>query len=547
MQARSPTFDFYFDVVCPYAYVASTQVEAIAERTNSVCIPKPMLLGGVFQATNVKENSYAATLPPAKAKYTALDLRRWASLRGVKVNFPPKHPMSTVSTMRCIQAAEPSQVFPLAHSFFTAYWVDNVDLTTDEGVISVLRKHGIPKPEEYFSRAQSEENKAKLKALTDEAVARGVFGAPAIFTGPEPADFFYGQDRLEQVEAALAAKSGASQPQQQLQSPPPQQQQQLQLQHQNQYQQQQQLHAHPNLHLQALPLAQFKGSGAYAPHDPVEFYFDYSSPYTYIASTRVGLFFENHLFKWRPMLLGAVFREVGTPNVPMAAISEAKRNYGAIDMQRQIDAAGLGQGRFKFPKRFPLRTVVPLRVTLLVLADEAAGRIEREVGGPNKSVRLIHRFFRAFWAEDADPTDLNTIKGLCDEVGLNGADLVTRAGEDKAKQMLVSATNDATKRGVFGAPTVLVRERTARQSATTLEPDHSQQQQQQPQPQQQSQQQSQQQQQHSLEEDLHTPFALFWGNDRLELAVLAARGNHSALFGLIRTAVPTAVPTAAAL
>ena len=92
-----------------------------------------------------------------------------------------------------------------------------------------------------------------------------------------------------------------------------------------------------------------------------------------------------------------------------------------------------------------MRTVLALRVTLLALQED-----------PDAGERLIHRLFRLVWVEDGDPEDPQRVARCCDEVGLDGAPLVARAGEPAAKAALFASTTAALEAGVFGAPTFVV-------------------------------------------------------------------------------------------
>ena len=190
--------DFYFDVGSPASYLAWTQLPAICERAGAALMYKPMLLGGVYQATG---NASPGAIP-AKGRYVQMDLERHARRYGVVLRANPHFPINTLFLMRlvtAIQLKQPQRLQPLLECLFAAMWVDALDLTEAATTARALVSAGFD-PEQAQALAQQQEAKAALRAITDEAVARGVFGAPTVFVGDE---MFFGQDRLDFVREAL--------------------------------------------------------------------------------------------------------------------------------------------------------------------------------------------------------------------------------------------------------------------------------------------------------------------------------------------------------
>ena len=112
---------FWFDYSCPYAYLASTQVAALAQRTKAELIYEPMLLGGVFRAVGTPQRLFAE-LSPAKARHNVLDMQRWAELFDVPLAIPDGHPLRTVEALR---ATLLTKVDPrVVDGFYRAYWVE---------------------------------------------------------------------------------------------------------------------------------------------------------------------------------------------------------------------------------------------------------------------------------------------------------------------------------------------------------------------------------------------------------------------------------------
>lgn len=380
-------FQYWFDFSCPYAYLASTQVEGVAARTGAELDPQPMLLGGVFRAHDTPQKLFA-TLGEAKARHNAQDLERYAALFGARLEMPGGHPLRTVTALRCLLVVGPP-FLPLAHRFFAAYWARGIDLSTPTGVAQVLREAGLDS-ERILAAAESPEIKDELRRRTDQAIALGIFGAPAFVVGDQ---VYFGQDRLDLVERALGG------------TPP--------------------------------PLAVPPGP----PRLPVDVWFDYSSPFSYLGWAQVESTF-GALARPRPMLLGAVFKEVGQVNVPLFAQSEAKQRYTAVDLERQ--AARLGVP-FRWPSRFPMNTVLPLRLTL------AARAHERPEGRA-----LISAFYRAYWVEDQDLSSPEVLAPILSALGYDAPALLAAAQSPEVKEALRSSTLEAVAAGVFGAPTFVV-------------------------------------------------------------------------------------------
>jgi 2-hydroxychromene-2-carboxylate isomerase len=191
--------DFYFDVGSPASYLAWTQLTTLCRTPGATLVYKPMLLGGVFQATG---NASPAAVP-AKARYTNRDLQRYARSYGVPLVHNPFFPIITLFLMRVVTGVsmrEPDHLQALLDGVFKAIWVDALDLNRPELTAQVLSRSGFD-PEQMHALAGSPEVKDRLKAVTQEAIDRGVFGAPTLFVGDE---MFFGQDRLEMVREELA-------------------------------------------------------------------------------------------------------------------------------------------------------------------------------------------------------------------------------------------------------------------------------------------------------------------------------------------------------
>ena len=195
------TVEFYFDFGSPAAYLAWTQLPGLCAEAGAELVFKPMLLGGVFQATGNRSPAEV----PAKGRYVRGDFERHAARYGVPLRFNPHFPINTLVLMRgatALQMQDGGARFDdYCATVFRAMWVDEKNMNDPAVVGAVLQGAGFDATE-FLALVGQQPVKDRLKAVTEEAVARGVFGAPTMFVG---AQMFWGQDRLEWVREALAA------------------------------------------------------------------------------------------------------------------------------------------------------------------------------------------------------------------------------------------------------------------------------------------------------------------------------------------------------
>lgn len=397
--------ELYFDFSCPFAYLASTQIEALCARAGAELVWRPMLLGGVFHAIG---HEPMREMGPAKARHNRLDMHRWAERWDAPLLMPAAHPMRTVRVLRALLAT-PEPLWPaVIHGVYRAYWQRGEDITAVETVAAVLAGAGLDQAAVARALAASDDPgiKDELRRRTDEAVARGVFGAPAMFVHVDDLDrpvMFWGQDRLHMIEAVLAGwRPGQPGPARREQGP------------------------------DARP------APAQAP--TLHFWYDFSSPFAYLASTQIEALAARTGARlvWQPMLLGALFKEIATPNVPLFEMPESKRAYTYRDLDHW---ASYWNVPFRFARRFPMRTITALRLALL-----AGDRI----------AELSRALFRALWVDDEDLDDPHTLSEIMRRHGFDADEMLSRAQEPAIKLALVNQTARALAAGVFGAPTVIV-------------------------------------------------------------------------------------------
>jgi 2-hydroxychromene-2-carboxylate isomerase len=194
------TVEFYFDVGSPASYLAWTQLPGLAAEAGATVAFKPMLLGGVFQAAGKR----SPTEVPAKGRYIMGELERFAQRYRVPFSQNPYFPINTLTLMRGatgVQMREESRFVSYVDAVYRAIWVDAMNINDPAAVSQVLQAAGFDAAA-LVALAAEPEVKDRLKAVTQDAVARGVFGAPTFFVGGQ---MYWGQDRLDFVREALKA------------------------------------------------------------------------------------------------------------------------------------------------------------------------------------------------------------------------------------------------------------------------------------------------------------------------------------------------------
>ncbi len=381
------SLDFWFDYTCPFAYLGSTQAPALAKRMGVPLTYRPLLLGGVFRANDTPQKLFA-TLAPAKAAHNGNDMQRWAKRLGVTLKMPANHPIRAVEALRATLA---TGVDPrVIAAFYRAYWVDNVDISSREVIAGVVKSCGHD-PETILAAIDTAAIKDDLRARTDEAIALGIFGVPAWVV--DGTHLYWGQDRIHFAE-------GIARPPLDVPVPVPA------------------LSVPPTLHV----------------------YWDFSSPFAYLGASQVASLSRRTGAKvvWHPLLLGGLFRSLGTADVPLANFSAAKQRYYAKDLERWAAYWGVP---YRFPSRFPTPSLRAMRV--YVALPEGLRDAYRDA------------VFLAYWADDRDITD-DAVLASCIGDESAAREALARATSDEVKAELRRETEQAAACGVFGVPTFVV-------------------------------------------------------------------------------------------
>ena len=194
------SFEFWFDFGSTASYLAWTQLPALEAETGATAVLKPMLLGGVFQAAG---NQSPVNIP-AKGKYLFVDFARFAERYGVPFKLNPHFPINTLLLMRgaiVLQMKGDPRFRDYCNAMFNAIWVESLNMNHPATAAEALRKAGFD-AQALVAAAGEQTTKDALKAATQKAVDRGVFGAPTFFVGDQ---MFWGQDRMDFVKEALEA------------------------------------------------------------------------------------------------------------------------------------------------------------------------------------------------------------------------------------------------------------------------------------------------------------------------------------------------------
>lgn len=195
--------EFFFDLSSPWTCLAFHNLPAVLERTGARARYRPILVGGVFNAVNPAVYAAREQTDNRKLAHSWKVLKDWAALAGVPMNFPSRwHPAKSVAAMRFCTALEDDQpaLVRFARAAFASYFGAEDNLDDPAVLIAVADGEGLDGGA-IAGAAVSDAVKARLRANTEEVVARGGYGSPTIFVDRD--DMYFGNDQLPLVEAAL--------------------------------------------------------------------------------------------------------------------------------------------------------------------------------------------------------------------------------------------------------------------------------------------------------------------------------------------------------
>jgi 2-hydroxychromene-2-carboxylate isomerase len=190
---------FLFDFISPYAYLAWTQIHAVAERHQAAVEPVPVLFAALLNAHGQKGPAEI----PAKRIYIFKDALRHAHRHGIPLAPPPTHPFNPLLALRAASLDLPAdRRRALIDALFHATWGGGGGIQGAAEVAAAARSAGLD-GEEIVVMASAEASKARLRRQTDEAIAAGVFGVPTMLVG---AELFWGFDSFGHLEAHLGGE-----------------------------------------------------------------------------------------------------------------------------------------------------------------------------------------------------------------------------------------------------------------------------------------------------------------------------------------------------
>jgi 2-hydroxychromene-2-carboxylate isomerase len=356
MSASSPTLIFNYDISCPFAYIASTRVESLATRTNAHLIYRPVLLGAIYRATSAPQGaggSASDVSNPTKKVVGQAAMSRTLKRYKIKYNPPPQHPRKSVNALRLLYRVDGKERKILTEALFEAYWVTGRNVTSTSVLLDIAQECGIAGLSDS-SFADTAARKG-LENATAEAIERGAFGVPGFWIPDarwtdfndekQEGRFFWGQDRMHFVEATLLSLASQAQ-------------------------------------WSSVPALQSLMPRCLRPSPPrakakLQFWYDFSSPWAFLGYTQLARLQRQYgsslEIEMKPFLLGILFREIGAPNLPMAAVSPAKAVWSRQDHADWVDwwnSVNAQEGEtdkrieFHWADEFPIRTPTVLRVAI---------------------------------------------------------------------------------------------------------------------------------------------------------------------------------------
>ena len=195
------TLEFHFDFGSPNAYLAHRAIPQIEARTGVPFQYVPVLLGGVFKATNNVSPAVSLQGVRNKPEYARIETERWLGAYGIEPYEPNPHfPVNTLKIMRGAVFAQQTDYFDrYVDEVYRHMWRDARKMDEDDVIAAAFEASGLP-VQEILDGMANPDVKQRLIANTEASVERGTFGSPTFFVDDA---IYFGKDRLRDVEEAL--------------------------------------------------------------------------------------------------------------------------------------------------------------------------------------------------------------------------------------------------------------------------------------------------------------------------------------------------------
>lgn len=185
-------FQFWYDFASPYSYLSAMRIDGLASSAGVETEWRPFLLGPIFKSRGWDTSPF--NIYEAKGKYMWRDIERLSAKYGIPFRMPSEFPRNGVLASRVALASESLEWRSrFSKLVFTANFTEDRDISDEAVIVSILGSLG-EEPVSIIRSALSEENKGRLRRATEDAIGRGIFGAPSFVAGDE---LFWGNDRLE--------------------------------------------------------------------------------------------------------------------------------------------------------------------------------------------------------------------------------------------------------------------------------------------------------------------------------------------------------------
>ena len=189
--------ELWYDFASPYAYLAASRIEGLIADKPIRIVWKPFLLGPIFKRRSSNPSPFQEA-GPDEARYRRRDVERHCKLYGLPLTWPSVYPRGSLLAARmALVAADEDWCGAFTRAVYRASFAEDRDIASAPVIAQILDALG-RSPTSNLLRANAPENKARLVARTDEAIAKGIFGAPSFVIDGE---LFWGNDRLEQAIA----------------------------------------------------------------------------------------------------------------------------------------------------------------------------------------------------------------------------------------------------------------------------------------------------------------------------------------------------------